>query len=144
MMGTTMSVEIFAQDHSAEHGLTAILEDDGRVAYAYLVRDKRIVADVWVYNRCATPAEPEWSKGTTRRPPFANSSGFVNSAVAIELPTSNDDVSFAWHVRADGTPEVAIHVGAVHAASLAESETPGRALLAGKDGPVARVLNRSR
>ena len=34
-------------------GYSAVFEDDGKVAYAYLLDDGRIVADVWLYNRAA-------------------------------------------------------------------------------------------
>jgi hypothetical protein len=30
--------------------ICAVFEDDGRVAYAYLVLDEQVVADVWIYN----------------------------------------------------------------------------------------------
>jgi hypothetical protein len=41
-----------------------IVEDDDRVAYAYLVREGRILADVWLYNRMPAP----WRLSTTDWP----------------------------------------------------------------------------
>jgi hypothetical protein len=39
-----------------------IVEDDDRVAYAYLVREGRIIADVWLYNRLLAPWRPPWNE----------------------------------------------------------------------------------
>jgi len=34
---------------------SSIIIDDNRVSYAYLLYDKNIIGDVWLYNRVATP-----------------------------------------------------------------------------------------
>lgn len=42
----------------AHGGWTVVVEDDDRVAYAYLLHEGRIVGDVWLYNRsvrCEAP-----------------------------------------------------------------------------------------
>src|SRR5690242_16435335 len=45
-------------------GLTVILEDDGRVAYAYLKSNGAIVADVWLYNVAEPPERNNWRDKT--------------------------------------------------------------------------------
>ena len=39
---------------------TLTVDDDGKVAYAYLKKEKKILGDVWLYNRCPAPDEKEW------------------------------------------------------------------------------------
>lgn len=52
--------------------------DDGGVAYAYLLNEiGAIVDDVWLYNRCASPSEPEWKE--PGKMPFANPVDFVKA-----------------------------------------------------------------
>lgn len=59
-------------------GYSVVLDDDGRVAYAYLLnKDGAIVSDVWLYNRCLPPSEPEWKN--PEKMPFANPIGFVKA-----------------------------------------------------------------
>jgi len=61
-------------------------EDDRRVAYAYLKRGEKFVADVWVYNRAESPTAPEWKEG--KRPPFLNVRSCIAEIVLFALPTS--------------------------------------------------------
>jgi hypothetical protein len=43
-----------------ESGSTIVIEDDGRVAYAYFYSpENEIVGDVWLYNRCRAPIATE-------------------------------------------------------------------------------------
>lgn len=53
-----------------DFGMSVVIEDDGRVAYAYLQQHGEIVADVWLYNVVATPDEVTWTDATPM--PFLN------------------------------------------------------------------------
>ena len=56
-------------------GYSVIFDDDGRVAYAYLLApDEHIVSDVWLYNRCESPLQPEWPD--QEKIPFANPASY--------------------------------------------------------------------
>lgn len=44
-----------------EHFL--IIEDNGRVAYAYLLKNEKIIGDVWLYNRCVSPKKNWMEEG---------------------------------------------------------------------------------
>ena len=74
--------------------LVAVFEDDGRVAYAYLLEGDDVVADVWVYNRADAPEAPEWADPD--KAPFLNPRAFVREAAALEPPSSDADVRFEW------------------------------------------------
>src|SRR3989442_11885260 len=74
---------------------TVLVEDDGRVCYAYtLDEDGKICSDVWLYNRCKTPAEPEWHE--RENAPFANPASFSCQSSEFRLPRSVEDISVEW------------------------------------------------
>jgi len=96
------------------------------------------MADVWLYNRCKAPAEPEWTD--CERAPFANPADFVRSAPDFELPETSADIGFMWSRNERGEACATILsrgrvIGQLHAGSK-----PGWARAAAKDGPLARVL----
>lgn len=132
------SGEIFVREDDPRSGYSAVFEDDGRVAYAYLLEDEEIVADVWLYNRCATPSEPEWRDPS--RMPFANPQGFA-SEDEIEPAGAESDVRFKWR-RAEAGVVVALDIllrGDI-CGRLKPGGKPGQARMAVKDGPLAKVL----
>src|SRR4030095_4225145 len=69
-------------------------EDDGKVAYAYLLWKDDIVGDVWLYNRCPTPDIPEWTDRT--RIPFANPREFVGEGAHLTRRIQPADVVVDW------------------------------------------------
>jgi hypothetical protein len=76
-----------------QHDVTdyeVIVEDDGRVAYAYLFQGEKMLAAAWLYNRCITPDAPEWKVTALERHPipFANSKEF---AIDEQLPVFTTD-----------------------------------------------------
>lgn len=129
---------MFVSERDAKSGLSVVFEDDGRVAYAYVVRDEKIIADVWVYNRVAAPTEPEWV--SPDRAPFANARDFVREDADDLAPASTEaDVSLEW--RGDGHQRVAIvRLRGRVVAKVGPGMKPGFAVLARRDGPLARVL----
>src|SRR3954471_17477542 len=80
-------------------GHSAVFEDDGRVAYAYLLDGDEIVADVWLYNRAATPEQPEWRDRS--RAPFLNPRGFASGGQFAPV-ADESEVAFSWSRGAAG------------------------------------------
>lgn len=79
-------------------GSSVLIEDDGRVAYAYFLdKQEMIVGDVWLYNRCVAPAAPEWSDPDNL--PFANPSDYVNAEYELPLPSSGSEFFVEWQDR---------------------------------------------
>lgn len=69
---------------------SVVVEDDGRVCYAYLLLDGEIVADVWLYNSAETPNDIDrQSKGDL---PFLNPSTYVDGSKKMESITNVDDI----------------------------------------------------
>jgi hypothetical protein len=115
-----------------------IVEDDGRVGYAYLLDDNRkICGDVWLYNRCPTPEQPQWHERDNA--PFANPVPFVDRDMIFLLPDSATDMTVEWDVESDAAT-ARIYLDRELFAKLNDGSKPGWARLAAKDGPLARVL----
>jgi hypothetical protein len=76
-----------------------VIENDGRVAYAYLLRYEEIVSEVWLFNAVIADERPEWDRdGARSLLPFLNppSMGRV-----ISSPPAIGD-SLNWRVDWDG------------------------------------------
>lgn len=124
-----------------EDSYSVVFDDDGRVAYAYLLNPAgSIVGDVWLYNRCSTPVESEWKD--PEKMPFANPQAYVNESDqdAFQVVDSISDVKVDWCNEAEKV-KARIYIRNKYFASLVEGAKPGSSLLAGKDGPLAKVLN---
>lgn len=114
---------------------SVVVEDDGRVAYAYLCNERKIVADVWLYNRDKSPDEPEWSDRSLA--PFANPSAY---ALEFDLSPISDkrDVAVAWQ---NDPISATISIHGKNWAVLREGFKPGYCRLAKKAGPLARPMS---
>lgn len=122
---------------SPDDAWAVVFEDNGRVAYAYLFDESsRIHGDVWLYNRCPAPAEPEWTSPTLL--PFANPQAYARALAPDELPASADEVAVQWYEGVEGwEPEILVRGRRL--ARLAVGANPGWSALAIIDGPLALV-----
>lgn len=126
----------------ADAGPSVVIEDDGRVGYAYfLSKGGAIVGDVWLYNRCKAPLSPEWID--RNKMPFANPTGFSNEDNIFEPPDAPGELDIRWSNSPSG-PCARIYLRGLLIAELAEGLKPGFALAALKDGPLAMVLRAAR
>lgn len=122
-----------------ETGYSVVFDDDGRVAYAYLLNEKEaIVGDVWLYNRCVSPSEPEWKD--PEKMPFANPVGFVKDDINFSPVKDISEVEVQWESSSEGQVKANIFVSDELFAVLTEGAKPGWSLLAAKNGPLAKVL----
>ena len=119
--------------HSARLSLHIVPEE--RVCYAYLREDRRVVADVWLYNMFPSEAPAEWTLPDARsRLPFTNPSSYGRQDV--------NPISDPNEVRVSWSENVAtLYVRGALWAILATGDRPGRCAHAIKDGPLARVLD---
>lgn len=121
-------------------GYSVVFDDDGRVAYAYLLNsDGTIVADVWLYNRCETPSKPEWPHRENM--PFANPEAYSKDHTAHVNVSDITDVHIEWDTGDSVGARVMIRNQLF--AVLAEGTKPGWCCMAKKDGPLAKVLETS-
>lgn len=125
-------------------GYSVVVEDDGKVAYAYLHDPSHaIIGDVWLYNRGPTPKSVDWANRDLL--PFANPQDFA-SATTIEPLQREADVMVQWK-RASGQPlQANLYIRGELFAVLKDGSTPGWSRLAAKKrtfGVGAGRLNRS-
>lgn len=87
---------------------SVLAEDDGKVAYAYLLHDKNIVSDLWLYNQAPTPESPEWRDRA--RMPFLNPRNFVIEEKMASPITENDIIKIETKLNEDGELEVELYI----------------------------------
>lgn len=111
---------------------SVVLEDDGRVAYAYLLEHDSVVGDVWLYNVGDAPSAVDWRD--QNQMPFRNPAKYCSQE---RLPRLRGDsvVDCLW--SGDG---VALSVNGVVWARLRMGAKPGWSRAAAVDGPLARCL----
>lgn len=121
----------------AETGLSVVIDDDDRVAYAYLrAPEGDIIGDVWLYNRAAAADLADWSD--PKQAPFPNP-GTHARPLDRALPERGEDFAVSW--RIDGElllADVLLH-GAL-LARLSPGSAPGWSVLATVSGPCAQVM----
>lgn len=138
MDASTRSSEPLLIENRAPSGdYSAVFEDDGRVAYAYLCRDRAIIGDVWLYNHGAAPVEPEWDDPA--KMPFANTKEFTSSDF-FEPVKEPSEVRFEW--IAEDSLTLLIFIRGDLFAKLVPGSKPGWSKLAGNDGPLALRLRK--
>jgi hypothetical protein len=120
-------------------GFSVYFEDDGRVAYAYLLDPGGdIVGDIWLYNRCNTPIEPEWRSPDNM--PFANPADYAKDHRGF-IPVSDiSEVDVRWINQAGEFIKAGIFIRDNLFAILTKRAKPGWSIMAAKDGPLAKVL----
>jgi hypothetical protein len=114
-----------------------VIEDDGRVAYAYLMQYEDIVGDVWLYNQQEAPQTNFWNEEDM---PFLNPAEYVNKEAANITPLKEAaEVRCEWTESPDGLIEVDILLRGKFIAQLIAGAKPGWSTLVAKDGPLALV-----
>jgi hypothetical protein len=132
------SNEVLIKYSSAGSDYSVVVEDNGRVAYAYLLRGTVVVGDVWLYNRGLAPREPEWTDRS--RLPFANPSDFADET-PVDPIRSREDIGCEWDFSdVAELEEVRVLLRGVLVARLKPGSKPGWSKMAIKDGPLARRL----
>jgi len=112
-------------------------DDDGKVAYAYLKQGQTILGDIWVYNLCPTPDQPEWKDRT--KMPFANCKAYMKEEGHITESVTLDDITVEWQ-HTDEQPKAHVYLFGELVASVGVGDKPGFCRFASKDGPLAKVL----
>ena len=116
-----------------ESEMSVVIEDDGRVAYAYLRRDGEIVADVWLYNVAATPDENTWTDRAQM--PFLNPRRYCTQE-AFRRMTADTPVTCTQILE-----DVELRVEGQLLARLRPGIKPGWSRFARIRGPLAKPLD---
>jgi hypothetical protein len=113
--------------------LSVTLEDDARVAYAYLQRRGEIVSDVWLYNVEEPPDESAWQDKTQL--PFLNPRKYCKQVV-VERITQRSKISCTVV-----SESVEVRIDDKLIARLKPGVKPGWSKFAAIDSPLARPLD---
>ncbi len=114
-----------------------VVQDDGKVAYAYLLLRDEIIGEVWLYNQHPSPHKPNWEDKA--RMPFLNPRAYVRPVRFDPLRSAND-IEVIWHEKGNDLHHAEVRLRGEQFALLWPGSKPGCSLLAAKDGPVANVL----
>ena len=119
--------------NDAESDRAIVLEDDGRVAYAYLIIERETVGDVWLYNVAPAPDVIDWKDASEM--PFLNPKKYCRDEETPRLH-SRARVACTWsavgaEVRIDGVLMARLELGS----------KPGWSRLALCAGPLAQPLD---
>lgn len=137
-MDDCMGYVVECDDDESE--CSVVLEEDGKVAYAYLLREGDIIGDVWLYNVNGAPGQPEWDDPDNA--PFANPREFAGEKARPDLDDPEKEISCEW-IRSDGSDAVTavlVKIKGTAVGRLEPNATPGWSAFAEKDGPLAKVL----
>lgn len=108
-----------------------VVEQDERVAYAYLLERGAIVGDVWLYNVTMAPERAEWLEPAPRMP-FRNP---VTNCSADGESHQQDEFDVRW-----GALGAEIYLGTELAGRIWPGAKPGQAGRARRRSPIADVL----
>lgn len=70
-----------------------IIEDDGKVAYAYLILAKEIIGDLWLYNNATAPEEINWKQ---QELPYLNPLTFLKEGIQIAPIVNRQELLCHW------------------------------------------------
>nr|WP_294943609.1 hypothetical protein [uncultured Mucilaginibacter sp.] len=113
-----------------------VVEDNGRVAYAYLLFYEDIVSDVWLYNNALTPAG---SFINTDEIPALNPADYIKKDTMITPISEEGQVYCDWDESDDDGIEVGVTLRGKFIAELRHGAKPGWNVIVAKDGPLALV-----
>ena len=120
---------------------SVIIEDDGRVCYAYLYFNSNVIGDVWMYNQSPSPIKTEWIKDQM---PFLNPIEFTKEGITAKPITKTDEfkISCIFYDNTSSLKEIRLIVRDEHIATLRPGSKPGWSKYVKKDGPLALILNK--
>jgi len=115
---------------------SVLIEDDGRVAYAYLLAYGDVVGDVWLYNQAEAPTNANWYEQSL---PYLNPAEYLNKEARIVPIKAEKEVRCEWTETSNGLIEVGIWLRDKFVAQMKSGSKPGWSVLVVKDGPLAQV-----
>ena len=119
--------------YDAPDGRRLVLEDDGRVAYAYLLEHGEIVGDVWLYNVGPDPEEVNWQERADA--PLRNPARYCTAQVLPRIDQRRS-ITCVWSEQG-----VSLHVDGFRWAYLRKGSKPGWSIKARTSGPLARPFD---
>jgi hypothetical protein len=116
---------------------SVLIEDDGRVAYAFLMEYGDVIGDVWLYNQLPAPLDSNW---VNQQVPYLNPAEYLGKDAFIAPLKNEREIRCEWLASTtDGSIEVGIYIRNRFIAQITSGSKPGWSVLVVKDGPLAQV-----
>jgi len=129
---TSDAGEVLRRFNEPEGNRSVVLEDDGRVAYAYLLEGDSVAGDVWLYNVGQDPDAVDWRDRSAL--PFLNPARYCTGERVPRL-RAGSNIDCKWSDQG-----VTVSIDGVVWAHLQRGAKPGWSRAARVDGPLAKVL----
>ena len=117
---------------------SVIIEDDGRVCYAYLIEKGNISSDVWLYNCIKSNNAMTWRNQNEM--PFLNLDEFINKINNISPLTDKDTIDIVWYFVKNKLSHADLIINGKLVGRLELGIKPGYSVTALRDGPLAKRL----
>ncbi|WP_417355452.1 hypothetical protein [Flavobacterium sp.] len=115
---------------------SVIIDDDGSVAYAYLLEGNNIISDLWLYNSGKTKYE-DWENISEKDLPLQNLDCYI--ITKIKSITNDNDIDVEWYIEGNSVKvEIYIHnklIGILNSTSKVGFNT-----LVSEDTPIAKKI----
>lgn len=116
---------------------SVVIEDNGRVAYAYLMEGEDCIGDVWLYNCLEAPTDTNWDD---QELPYLNPVEYIDKKLKLSPIKDKSEIRCDWSESPnDASIEVSIIVRDSFIAQMTSGSKPGWSVLVIKDGPLAQV-----
>lgn len=116
---------------------SVILDDDGQVGYAFLLQDRDIISDVWLYNVYPTTKTLGWQNREDF--PFLNRLDYIKDEI-FEPIKSDDEIDIVWKFNGSELQEVSISIRNTLRVVMTPGSKPGKSNWVIKDGPLAKKM----
>ncbi len=128
--------DYFNQFHaSSNQEFSIVIEDNGYVAYAYLLKNEDIISELWLYNR-GNILYDNWDNISEDDFPLQNLDCFINKTIK---PISTDkDINIKWSFNDDNNIKAYIFIHDELIGSLESKEPIGFSKLVFQDTPIAK------
>lgn len=126
----------FNQFHASRNQeFSVAIEDNGKVAYAYLLRNDKIISELWLYNR-GNAQYDNWDDLSEDDLPPQNLDYLIEKT--IEPISSNKDINIKWIFNDATNTKAYIYIHNELIGSLESKEPIGFSKLVLQDTPIAK------
>ena len=117
---------------------TILCKEKIEAVYVYLLKDKKIISDLWLFNTGDTPKLEPWL--SSNKPPFLNSKKYSYASKLCEKDLNQDNFKFNFFISNKFGLCVKIYMNSILIGIIPENTKPGWSFFAKKDGPLANRL----
>jgi hypothetical protein len=130
---------IFIQFVNAESpSFGVIIEEENEVVYAYLLKSKEIVCDVWLYNTIDAPDYVDWSNPELM--PFLAPKELSKEMHDLLIITNPENIVVIWGKESTGELNAMVYVENKLMAKLVDGHFPGYCVNAACSSRLAIML----